>query len=213
MTDDRAISLNAAKDLYCRICMESNLCYRSKETCEDLRLFDKLPSVKPQEPSGDAVSREAVIDIIEDVCPIYGNDYRYILREKINELPSVSHECCEQIKWERDTAIQQLKELGYGFGERIEPQDGDLISRNAVEEITWEEPPYTDALNVLTWVRNKIRELPSVSQLQKGYWINNDNGTMSCSECHTWFSRDCQSKFMNYCGYCGTRMEGNNDGR
>lgn len=30
--------------------MESNLCYRSKETCEDLKLFDKLPSVKPQEP-------------------------------------------------------------------------------------------------------------------------------------------------------------------
>ena len=50
MTEDRAISLNAAKDLYCRICMESNLCYRPKETCEDLKLFDKLPSVKPQEP-------------------------------------------------------------------------------------------------------------------------------------------------------------------
>ena len=29
----------------CRICMENNLCYRSKETCEDLRLFDELPSV------------------------------------------------------------------------------------------------------------------------------------------------------------------------
>ena len=50
----------------------------------------QLPSVNPQEPSDDVVSREAVIDIIEDVCPIYGNDYRYILREKINELPSVS---------------------------------------------------------------------------------------------------------------------------
>jgi len=44
-----AISRQAVKDLFCRICMESNLCYRSKETCEDLKLFDKLPSVKPQE--------------------------------------------------------------------------------------------------------------------------------------------------------------------
>ena len=26
--------------------------------------------------------------------------------------------CCEQIKWERDTAIAQLKELGYGLGEK-----------------------------------------------------------------------------------------------
>jgi hypothetical protein len=40
----QAVSLNAVKDLFCRICMESNLCYRSKETCEDLRLFDELPS-------------------------------------------------------------------------------------------------------------------------------------------------------------------------
>ena len=43
-----------------------------------------------QEPCTDAISREAVIDIIEDVCPIYGNDYRYILREKVNELPPVN---------------------------------------------------------------------------------------------------------------------------
>ena len=47
-----AISRQAVKDLFCRICMESNLCYRSKETCEDLKLFDKLPSVKPQERTG-----------------------------------------------------------------------------------------------------------------------------------------------------------------
>ena len=46
------ISRQAVKDLFCRICMESNLCYRSKETCEDLKLFDKLPSVKPQERTG-----------------------------------------------------------------------------------------------------------------------------------------------------------------
>lgn len=43
-----------------------------------------------EQADGDLISREAVIDIIEDVCPIYGNDYRYILREKINELPSVT---------------------------------------------------------------------------------------------------------------------------
>lgn len=38
----------------------------------------------------------------------------------------------------------------------------DAISRQAVEKITWEEPSYTDALNVLTEVREKIRQLPSV---------------------------------------------------
>ena len=32
----------------------------------------------------------------------------------------LSTEPCEQIKWERDTAIAQLKELGYAFGEKID---------------------------------------------------------------------------------------------
>ena len=40
-----AISREAVKELYCRICMDKNICYRSKENCEDLRLFDNLPSV------------------------------------------------------------------------------------------------------------------------------------------------------------------------
>lgn len=31
----------------------------------------------------------------------------------------VSREAYDQIKWERDTAIAQLKELGYGLGEEI----------------------------------------------------------------------------------------------
>ena len=88
---DRAISLNAVKDLYCRICMESNLCYRSKEGCGDLRLFDKLPSVKPQEPSNDMVSRGVF----------------------------------EQVVWERDVAIEQLKDLGYELGEK--PKTGHWI--------------------------------------------------------------------------------------
>lgn len=38
----------------------------------------------------------------------------------------------EQIKWERDTAINQLKELGYGFGEKIEKCE-DCISRKAAK--------------------------------------------------------------------------------
>lgn len=46
---------------------------------------------------------------------------------------------------------------------------GDLISRQAVENITWEEPSYTDPLNVLTEVREKVRALPSVEN--KGEWI------------------------------------------
>ena len=39
----------------------------------------------------------------------------------------------------------------------------DAISRQAVLDVTWEEPSYTDALNVLTEVRDKVKALPSVN--------------------------------------------------
>ena len=37
----------------------------------------------------------------------------------------------------------------------------DLISRQAAIDATWEEPSYTDPLNVLTEVRDRIEALPS----------------------------------------------------
>ena len=39
----------------------------------------------------------------------------------------------------------------------------DAISRKAALDITWHDPSYSDPLNVLTEVRDKIRELPSVT--------------------------------------------------
>ena len=39
----------------------------------------------------------------------------------------------------------------------------DCISRKAALDITWHDPSYSDPLNVLTEVRDKIRELPSVT--------------------------------------------------
>lgn len=39
----------------------------------------------------------------------------------------------------------------------------DAISRQAVLDVTWEEPSYTDALNVLTEVRDKVKALPPIN--------------------------------------------------
>ena len=40
----------------------------------------------------------------------------------------------------------------------------ELIDKEKAENTTWEEPSYTDALNVLTEVRDKIRELPVITE-------------------------------------------------
>ena len=82
--------------------------------------------------------------------------------------------------------------------------EGDLISRQAVENITWEEPSYSDPLNVLTEVREKVRALPSVEN--KGEWQHDGNrwkNRFICSVCgYKLFDEP-----TNYCPNCGAKME------
>lgn len=45
----------------------------------------------------------------------------------------------------------------------------DTISRQAAIEATWFEPSYTDPLNVLTEVRDRLKALPSAQPEQEVY--------------------------------------------
>ena len=87
-----------------------------------------------QEPCEDCISRKAVLAIAGDSCldlDSYEDTREFC--DEIKELPPVTPkpktECsCEQIKWERDIAIEQLHELGYELGQKIEPCE-DCINR------------------------------------------------------------------------------------
>ena len=93
----------------------------------------------------------------------------------------------------------------------------DAISRQAAENITWDEPSYTDALNVLTEVRDKIRALPYVTPKQRtGKWIEKPEIKTSapeylmfyeCSECG---DEQCFCKLdihkKHFCSNCGAKM-------
>lgn len=55
------------------------------------------------------------------------DDYAFQKREE-EKLQAIDHAincvgAIEQIKWERDIAIQQLNELGYQFGEKIRSEE------------------------------------------------------------------------------------------
>ena len=39
-----------------------------------------------------------------------------------------------------------------------------------------------------------------------GHWVDNNNGTISCSYCHTWFNKNDRYSYMYYCPNCGVRM-------
>ena len=45
---------------------------------------------------------------------------------------------------------------------------------------------------------------------KKGKWIKNDNGTYTCSVCHSWIPEE-QYYYARYCLYCGAKMKGEQD--
>lgn len=51
-----------------------------------------------------------------------------------------------------------------------------------------------------------IEALPSVQpERKKGKWIQNDNGTYSCSLCQSWIPKE-QHYYARFCLYCGADM-------
>ena len=88
----------------------------------------------------DLVDRQAAIEVIDAVFPVDPMKSEYaqgiacgaaLAKTYVEQLPSAQpdRELIEQLRWERDTAIQQLKDLGYGLGEK--PRTDDTISRQA----------------------------------------------------------------------------------
>lgn len=85
----------------------------------------------------------------------------------------------------------------------------DTIYREDAIKATWQEPTYTDPLNVLTEVRDRIEVLPS-AQPKQGEWIDRSEGGRIL---HPWWeSYECNqcgcygSKAWNFCPNCGARM-------
>ena len=79
----------------------------------------------------DCIDRQAAIDALGGNVIVTSResakavmDYIRGCADRIRSLPSAQPDrgYIEQIRWERDTAIQQLKELGYGLGEKPRTQ-------------------------------------------------------------------------------------------
>ena len=86
--------------------------------------------------------------------------------------------------------------------------DEDCISRKAVEDITWQDPSYSDALNALTEMREKIRALPSIQPKAKvRHWKEIREGVHTHWECSNCGSSQSGWGSFKYCPDCGTKME------
>ena len=122
----------------------------------------------------------------------------------------------EAVEEALNMAIEALQQEP--FDKRTDKRTGthacDCISRqaaiDAVTEAIWHYPNecYKN-LNVYevaeVLVSDAIKSLPSADR-PTGHWIENDNGTFSCSNCQSWIPEE-QRHYARHCLYCGARME------
>ena len=97
-----------------------------------LTLAEKAETLK-----GDLISRQAVLDEMEKRhaegdCITKG--FIKALPSAENNEGTISRVVYEQIMWERDTAVQQLKDLGYGLGEKPKENKGEWIPIESKEK-------------------------------------------------------------------------------
>lgn len=85
----------------------------------------------------------------------------------------------------------------------------ELIKREDAIKITWIEPQYSDPINVLTEVRERIEALPTIDAVPvvHGEWEETDDrwgvGKWRCSACEKHSKEQ-----SDYCPNCGAKMDG-----
>lgn len=104
-----------------------------------------------------------------------------------------------------DTKAEEL-DLSANLQQTCNQLATDCISRQAAIEETWKEPSYTDPLNVLAELRDRIKDLPSAqSERKKGKWVPYlpKGLRYKCSECGSRYDTP-----WHFCPNCGADMRG-----
>ena len=77
----------------------------------------------------DKIRASEGVEVSKEVCMALDMAIKALEQKPCDD--TVSRGVFEQVMWERDTAIEQLRELGYELGQKIEPCD-DCVSRQAL---------------------------------------------------------------------------------
>ena len=60
---------------------------------------------------------------------------------------------------------------------------------------------------MITFSDSQQKIVDSLEAVNRAHWIDNHNGTISCSYCNSWFYKDNRYSYMHYCSYCGKKMD------
>ena len=160
---------------------------------------DEIIKALEQEPSGDLISRQAVMDCFKKWQP-YMATRLWDFEQELSALPSINPQPCED-------AISRQAVL-------------DLCDKRTRYDIPFEY--YEGKKHIRGWDigriinMNKLIELPSVKpQERTGHWIFEGNQCFSCSSCGRIYTQKAfeylklhkdDPDFPNNCPNCGIRM-------
>ena len=160
----------------------------------------------------DTIDRQAAIDVASGYC------HPANIAQELAKLPSAQPDrgYVEQIKWERDLAIQQFKDLGYGLGEKTRTQPkAEACDRPCTEDDYWNCND-CDHMEVCRYYPMKVCEYKSQpsaqSEPKRGRWkrayldheaMGERPSVLYCSVCNQIIAYP-----VNYCPNCGADMRG-----
>lgn len=137
---------------------------------------------------------------------------RKAVRDEAEQEPKISLEAYKQVAKERDIAIEQLHELGYEFGEKIEPTKNDLgvdcISRiETIDYLCKHCPDDGECFKDCDEIKH-LRQMPSITpqEPKTGHWIakNSKEQGYDIGGVKTWYIQIMCSE----CGFIKTAIEG-----
>lgn len=120
-------------------------------------------------------------------------------------IDAVSRGCYELrgVFAECEKNLNELPSVQPEFAKDKNVPSNDCVSRQAAIDCVCYDQEYTIEC---------LKKLPSAQpEREKGTWIQNDNGTYSCSLCQSWIPEE-QYYYARFCLYCGADMRGEYDG-
>ena len=100
------------------------------------------------------MTKDEAIRILEQICPKRPQKLWSVKRK---EAVKMAIEALTHFNSDSNSIKNELNELSCSE----KPNRSELISRQAAVDETWKYPTYSDPLNVLTEVRDRIKALPS----------------------------------------------------
>ena len=158
-----------------------------------------IADVRKGEPMSDLIDRQAILKHIEKIrqSALMMDDTR-----RAGIIMQGMHLCEKAARNQPSAQSEKRTE------ERTETHSCDLIDRQAAIDAIYHHFPSVSR----TRARTMLHEVPSAQpERKRGRWIRNDNGTYSCSLCHSWIPEE-QYYYARFCLYCGADMRGEDDG-